>query len=511
MDRTRSRGPSSTLTDLGTFASTYSEAFGVNASGQVVGEGCVNPTCFVHGLLWDGGAPVDLGTLVGGDASHARGINDDGTIIGDSEISSGGDSHAVTWDSGGIHDLGTLPDDTYSNGVAINAGGHATGRSGGRPGGGSYSFFWDGSAMSEIPLMPGGSFLNTAALNASDQVVGLGDVYGGDQTAFLWESSTGQTIDLNTLLPSGSGWQLATATGINDDGQIVGYGYRGGHLRGFLMSPSVDPAPTDIAGAVVPAGVSLSTDTGGPGTTPADPLATTVTSPVGGLVTIREGVNDVNLGAGFAVLGSQIRILAPHATATDPLHITFAFDASIVPAGEDASTVQIFRDTDQAAPCTGSAAADPDPCVLDRTDLPDGGVQITVLTSHASAWSGAVVSAPPTFPFSGFFSPLKNPPAMNRAKPGSVVPVRFGLGGDRGLAIFDRGFPQMRRIDCATRTVIESPVPTVGTLVYNPRPARYRYRWKTSASLARTCQRITLELTDGTQHDVDVRFTRPTG
>ena len=31
-------------------------------------------------------------------------------------------------------------------------------------------------------------------------------------------------IDLNTLLPSGSGWVLRRATGISEGGQIVGVG-----------------------------------------------------------------------------------------------------------------------------------------------------------------------------------------------------------------------------------------------------------------------------------------------
>ena len=492
------------VTDLGTFTSNYSEAFGVNASGQIVGEGCVTLTCFVHALWWDGGAPVDLGTLPGGDASHARGINDAGQIIGDSEITSGGNSHAVIWEGGGITDLGTLPTDEYSNGVAINAAGHATGRSGGRPAGNQFAFFWDGTSMSELPMLPGGTFLEASAINASDQIVGRGDRYD-DQTAFLWEHATGQTIDLNALLPSGSGWQLSQATGIDDAGQIVGYGYRGGHLRGFLMTPSTDPAPTDIVGGTVTDGGTMSTDAGAAGTTAADPVATSVTTPTGGVVTIHEGVSDVTVPTGFAILGQQIRITAPHATVADPLHITFVFDASIIPVGEDATSIQIFRDTDAALACTGAAAADPDPCVLDRVDLPDGSVQITVLTSHASAWSAATVS---TFPFTGFIAPILDAPALNRAKAGAVVALRFSLGGNQGLAIFDSGFPQMRRIDCTSLAPVGSPVASNGRLVYYPSNGRYRYTWRTQRSMARTCQQLTMELTDGTQHLVNVRFTR---
>ena len=43
-------------------------------------------------------------------------------------------------------------------------------------------------------------------------------------------------IDLNSLLPAGSGWTLDEATAINDRGQIVGEGYYHGVECGFLCS-----------------------------------------------------------------------------------------------------------------------------------------------------------------------------------------------------------------------------------------------------------------------------------
>ena len=46
-----------------------------------------------------------------------------------------------------------------------------------------------------------------------------------------------ETIDLNTLLPPGSGWTLLTASAINSHGQITGTGRIGGEARAYRLSP----------------------------------------------------------------------------------------------------------------------------------------------------------------------------------------------------------------------------------------------------------------------------------
>ena len=55
-------------------------------------------------------------------------------------------------------------------------------------------------------------------------------------------------IDLNTLLPTGSGWELAGAYGINDLGQIVGSGSINGQGHAFLMTPVPEPATILLVG-----------------------------------------------------------------------------------------------------------------------------------------------------------------------------------------------------------------------------------------------------------------------
>jgi probable HAF family extracellular repeat protein len=72
------------MTDLGTLGGTSSAAHGINASGQVVGEATTTPMQFLyHAFLYSNGTMTDLGTL-GGNVSHAYGINASGQVAGNS-------------------------------------------------------------------------------------------------------------------------------------------------------------------------------------------------------------------------------------------------------------------------------------------------------------------------------------------------------------------------------------------------------------------------------------------
>ncbi len=69
-----------TLTNLGTLGGLSSEAFAVNASGQVAGRAYL-PSGVAHATRWTDGVAQDLGTL-GGPYSNAYGINDAGQVAG---------------------------------------------------------------------------------------------------------------------------------------------------------------------------------------------------------------------------------------------------------------------------------------------------------------------------------------------------------------------------------------------------------------------------------------------
>jgi len=141
---------------------------------------------------------------------------------------------------------------------------------------------------------------------------------------------------------------------------------------------------------------TVTTDTEADGATAEDPVETWVTTPNAGTVSIEEAPITETPPLGYHFLGQQVSITAPPASANDPLVIVLRIDSSRVPAGQDESTIQIFRDGVEVPACTGAPGiASPDPCVSNRALLPDGDVEITVLTSTASAWNFGVATAPP--------------------------------------------------------------------------------------------------------------------
>jgi hypothetical protein len=147
-------------------------------------------------------------------------------------------------------------------------------------------------------------------------------------------------------------------------------------------------ANAKIVSAVLAAMETLSTDSGGTGPTLGDPVTTAVTTPVGGMVSIFQSPVLIPAPAGFRFLGRQVGISAPASTPDMPLIIVFALDASEVPAGDDETTLEVFKNDALVPGCTGTpGVASPDPCISSRERLTDGDIRLTILTSTASSWN----------------------------------------------------------------------------------------------------------------------------
>lgn len=159
-----------TVRDLGTLSGNWSAVAALNSSGQAAGASSFGSA--FHGFFWDGNSMRDVGTL-GGANSYATGINNKGQVVGSAQTSLGY-LNAFLWSSSGIVDLGTL----------------------------------------------GGSTSAAYGVNDSGEVVGYSETTGNSATHAFLEVG-GVMLDLNSLLPVGSGWTITGAYGIDNLGDIL--------------------------------------------------------------------------------------------------------------------------------------------------------------------------------------------------------------------------------------------------------------------------------------------------
>jgi hypothetical protein len=112
------------------------------------------------------------------------------------------------------------------------------------------------------------------------------------------------------------------------------------------------------------------------------------------------------------------------------------------------------------------------------------------------------------YPFGGFEAPVAKPPGVNRVKAGQAVPIKFSLGGDRGLGILPSA-PTSRPIPCNSGPPGE-PVQAFpagnSRLRYDAASDTYTWVWKTAAAWKDTCRKLTVALDDGTTREALFAF-----
>ena len=113
--------------------------------------------------------------------------------------------------------------------------------------------------------------------------------------------------------------------------------------------------------------------------------------------------------------------------------------------------------------------------------------------------------------FSGFFSPVDNPPICNVVKAGQAVPIKFSLHGNQGMNIFAAGSPSSQPGTCsglASDPLEETATAGQSTLNYDAQADQYAYVWKTEKSWSGTARLLTVTLADGTKHLARFTFTK---
>lgn len=256
-----------TMTDLGS-GLMYSDAYGVNNKGQVVGYSESQP------FLYNGGGMSTLGThgiayaindnsQVAGwcfsyvtqkisafissegkttlieapneQYSYAYDINNPGQVVGQYDTTNG--KHAFLYDGNVMTDLGTLGG-KHSSAKGINNFGQVIGSSLTQSEE-SHAFLYSNGAMHDLSTL-GGTYAEAFSINDNSQIVGCSVTTSGKQHAFIYHDAI--MTDLNELIAQDSDWELIWARDINDMGQIIGGGYHHGEYHSFLLTPVPEPS-----------------------------------------------------------------------------------------------------------------------------------------------------------------------------------------------------------------------------------------------------------------------------
>ena len=230
------------MTNIGNLGSNYSSAFALNSAGLVVGESATSAGD-IHGIVYSAGLLSDVGTL-GGAYSSAFAVNDAGNVVGESSDSNS-DIHGFVSVNGTMTDVGTFGG-SYSSTYLVNSNGQAVGIANTAGDLETHGFLYSGGHLTDVGTL-GGSYSYPNDINNKGQAVGESGIPSGNPHAFLWDKGT--LTDLNTLLPTNSGWELINALYINDAGRVVGIGNFDGLSQWFILDlPSGNNPPVANAG-----------------------------------------------------------------------------------------------------------------------------------------------------------------------------------------------------------------------------------------------------------------------
>jgi probable HAF family extracellular repeat protein len=174
-----------------------------------------------HAFLYTGGKMKDLGPS-GAFQASATAINTSGQIVGTYALNSGASGTFLY--TNGTMTLLPAPGSSIPYGTAINDNGEIAGFLFVDPG--YHAAKFSNGVWTDLGVINGAAQNEAKAINASGQIVGTSVLPGtyklfraGQHVPFIATASG--LVNLNTLIPSGTGFTLTDAVAINDSGQIL--------------------------------------------------------------------------------------------------------------------------------------------------------------------------------------------------------------------------------------------------------------------------------------------------
>ena len=228
--------------DLGTLGGTDSVVYQSNELGQAMGISFTDnvrhgstllPT--THPFLWERGRMEDIGSL-GGTFSEGYGLNDHGEVVGFSLLDGDAIEHPFLWRHGILTDLGTFGG---NNGEAweINDSGNIAGWAELHASQSHHGFLWKNGHLIDLGAPHGNPCSEGETINHFDQVVGDSGECGVGGDPFLWEND--DIVAIRDLILPGSGRFVFDAFDINDQGEIVSFcATPQGHVHVCLLMPT---------------------------------------------------------------------------------------------------------------------------------------------------------------------------------------------------------------------------------------------------------------------------------
>jgi probable HAF family extracellular repeat protein len=260
-------GNQNTVRDLGSFngITNSNTAVAINDLGQVVGRAITTNSQGQDqylGWLWQNGIKTGLNSPNNPSLSLSE-INNLGQIVGASFSLSqspiNGFNAVVLTPGQQVIELPALNESSENAALDINNKSQIVGYSD------DEAVLWSDGNVLGLGIL--GDNVNTysvaTGINDQGEVVGYSSIseispLTGQRHAFLW---SGQLKDINNLISPDSDWELEDALDINNKGQIVGRGILNGQYHAYLLTPFSAPKPVPepltIMGSLTAAGFGV--------------------------------------------------------------------------------------------------------------------------------------------------------------------------------------------------------------------------------------------------------------